>query len=319
VLVLGADGKELKRFDGLDGLLPAGATPVGGPTGRDVVDWSPQANRLLVALAGGGVIDVPLDGTPALLLRPDQAPAPLDAAWSPAGDAVAFVGQPAGASGAGLYVADTTKTPVQVKAIVAAPSGIGPSVVAMAWHPNGRSLLFTRTGPSNDPRLGGDLFQVPPSGGTPRLVAAAGRAGPVSGIVDFAPSPDGRAVAFVVALPGDPLPEFHSLWVQQIGTPSALRLTVPPGTSVVNVWWTAAGLVWEAVPGTAVQPREPAAPRALTHYLSTGIETRAVYQAQPPATPVASPVGSPVASPVGSPAPSPAGSPAATPQASPSR
>ncbi|MGH2561288.1 MAG: hypothetical protein ACRDJH_19640 [Thermomicrobiales bacterium] len=299
VLILSAAGEELHRFESLQEVLPVGATPVAGATvGRDLVDWSPQGDRVLVAFAAGGIVTIPLDGEPAVAVSPDQAAAPLDAEWSPAGDAIAFVSRPPETSGAGLFLVDTDESGVQAVELVPAPANGGASVVAMAWHPNGRSVLYTRTGQTGNATLGGDLFQYTLGSG-PRLLASSGRGGPVAGISTFAPSPDGRSVAYVIAIPSADGPAFHSLWVRQIGTDSQLRLPTPAGMAVTDLWWTAAGLVMEAVPGRALAG-EPE-PAGFGLYLASPNDVSPVYEDLPAATPAAEPAASPVPSPAASP------------------
>jgi dipeptidyl aminopeptidase/acylaminoacyl peptidase len=299
VIVLDADGEELHRFEDLDELLPAGATPgAEAPIGRDLVDWSPQGDRLLVGFASGGIAAIPLDGEPALVVSPDLANAPTDAEWSPAGDAIAYVNRPPGASGDGLYLVDLGESGAQPIELVAAPTSGGASVVAMAWHPNGRSILYTRTGPTGNASLGGDLFQYTLGQG-PRLLASSGVAGPVTGIISFAPSPDGRAVAYVIATPAQGAPGFHSLWVQQIGTDSRMRLATPDGMAVTDLWWTDAGLVMQVEPGRQIDLAADTAEFAL--FLASGSGVAPAFNAIPAATPESSPVASPVASPEATP------------------
>ncbi|MGH2535634.1 MAG: hypothetical protein ACRDJW_25535 [Thermomicrobiales bacterium] len=300
VLIISISGEELHRFDALQVLLPAGATPVAdASTGADLVDWSPQGDRVLAAFATGGILTIPLDGEPALAIAPDQAVAPMDAEWSPAGDAIAYVSRPSGASGAGLFLVHLSESDGEPVELVPATTSGGPAVVKFAWHPNGRSILYTRTGPTGNATLGGDLFQYTLGVGS-RLIASSGRGGPVAGITTFAPSPDGRAVAYAIAIPSESGPAFHSLWVRQIGTDSQLRLPTPEGMAVTDLWWTSAGLVMEAAPGRAIVSEDDA--DAFGLYLAGPSDVTPIYEELPPATPEAGSVASPVASPAASPA-----------------
>lgn len=302
VVVLDAAGKELHRIHDLQPVVVAAqATPVaGGQVGRDLVDWSPQGDKILVAFSAGGIMSIPLDGEPTVVVSPEQASGLRDAEWSPAGNAIAYVSRPPGASGAGLFLVNTDGTEREPVALVAPPTGRGSSVVAIAWHPNGRSVLYTRTGPTGNDTLGGDLFQIVLGGGR-QLIASSGKAGPVTGIIAFAPSPDGRAVAYVIAIPGEQGPTFHSLWLKQLGAENEVRLPTGPDMAVSGLWWTAGGLVWQGVPGRTIAPE--AVPAEFGLYLAQPSDVVAIYENLPAATPEAAAVASPVASPAATPFP----------------
>jgi dipeptidyl aminopeptidase/acylaminoacyl peptidase len=317
-VILDAAGKELARSENLDRLVLGGhATPAAEEeAGRDLIDWSPQGDRLLVTFGTGGIVTVPLRGDPAVILTPQQAPGPIDAAWSPAGDAIAYVNHTSSTGSAGLYLVSTASQPATPRALVEPDAQGGSSVRRLAWHPSGRSILYTRSSSTDGLAVGGDLFQIAPSGGGPTIVASAGRVAPISAIVDFVPSPDGRAVAYTIVVPGPNGPMFNSLWVQQLGTDNRQKLSAAAGSAVNELWWTASGVVWRAsADPTAITPEQLDAPFTLFQ-AGRGGEVTPIYHFQPPAgTPVASPVASPSAasSPVASPS---AGN--ATPVASPS-
>jgi hypothetical protein len=269
-----------------------------------LVDWSPQGDRLLVAFATGGIVTVPLNGDPSVTLTPQQAPGPIDAAWSPAGDAIAYVNRTSDTASAGLYLVSTTSQAGTPRALVGSSAQGEPSVRRLAWHPSGRSIFYTRASSANGLAVGGDLFQIDPSGGGPTIVASAGRVAPISAIVDFVPSPDGRAVAYTIVVPGPNGPTFNSLWIQQLGTANRQKLSASAGSAVNELWWTASGLVWRATDDpTAITPDRPDAPFTLFQAGKGGTVTP-IYHFQPAGgTPVASPVASPstASTPVASP------------------
>jgi Tol biopolymer transport system component len=289
IVILDASGQELQRLSGIsDSAATPAATPVADQhPGFDLINWSPQGDRFLVALATGGIFSIPLSGPVTVLATPEQAPAPIDAAWSPAGNAVAFVNMANAGRGGDLFIVRDGQPPAS---LITSSEG-GPSVVRVGWHPTGKSILFTRTEPSGAMSVGGDLFQIDPNGGTPLFVASAGRAAPVSAIVAFRPSPDGRAVAYTVVVPGSDGPIFHSLWVHQLGTANASRIAVPRGVSVIDIWWTKAGLIFQ---GTAASDSASGTPDAgvVNLYLATsdGEVRQTTGGAAQAATPVASPV-----------------------------
>ncbi|HET8523908.1 MAG TPA: hypothetical protein VFL82_11770 [Thermomicrobiales bacterium] len=307
VMILDAAGKVLARTEDVDRLVgKVQSTPVTGEdAGRDLVNWSPQGDRLLVAFATGGIVTVPLQGVPSVTLTPQQAPGPIDAAWSPAGDAIAYVDRASSSRSAGLYLVSTASQPASPRALIEPDSQNGSSVRRLAWYPSGKSILYTRSSSTNGLAVGGDLFQISPSGGGPTIVASAGRVAPISAIVDFAPSPDGRAIAYTIAVPGPDGPTFNSLWIQQFGTSNRQKLSSSAGAAVNELWWASSGLVWRTMADpTAITPNQPNAPFTLFRAGESG-EVTPIYHFEPPAgTPVASPVASPVAaSPVASPSP----------------
>ena len=307
LIVLTADGHLVKRFDALDpGARSQGGTPgPGAAGGSDSLDWSRAGDRILVGFSAGGLIAVPLDGNPVVLIGAQRAQAPAEAAWSPKGDALAYVDPARPGMAANLYVAPTGATPLDPAPVVSADTNGHRTVAQMRWLPNGAAILYSLLSPDGDISRGGDLYAVAPGGGPPRLIASAGRAGPIAAISRFAPAPDGHAVAYTVVAPDERGTSFHSLWVQQIDGPTVIRLPVPPGESVTDLWWTAAGLVWRTV---ANRPGSPAAGAGFALYLAAPDGSATVLYrgvAPPPPTPGASPVASPKASPIASPAATP--------------
>jgi hypothetical protein len=235
------------------------------------------------------------------LLSPKDAPGPIDAAWSPPGDAIAYVNRASVESSAGLYLASTTKPDTPRVLIPPGPDG-GPSVRRLAWYPSGKSILYTRASSTNGLPIGGDLFQISPSGGGPTIVASAGRVAPISSIVDFAPSPDGRAIAYTIVVPGQNGPTFNSLWIQQLGTSNRQRLSTPAGIAVNELWWVSSGLVWRATTDSTAVIATGQNESFTLYQTAKGGEATPIYRFQGRvATPVASPAASPRASPVASP------------------
>ncbi len=308
VRVLAPDGAEVHRVDKVESALTGDAAR-GSARARSLT-WSPQGDQLLVTFNPGGLVGLRSDGAPVLLVDPAGAPEPAHAAWSPAGDAIAFV-SPAGPGGGSpartdLYVAPDGEPPLDPVPILAT-TGADRDVTTFAWLPDGRGILFAGA-EAPGAATGGDLFVVSPTGRDLRLVASAGFAAPIAEVVHVAPSPDGRSVAYTIFLPtggaddaGEGTLTFHSLWVRPLAGGPAVQLAVTPGDTVCDLWWTAGGLVVRVVPD---------APPGLTRYEGgafalhiIGRDTQPVelHAAVPVATPVATPAASPVASPAASP------------------
>jgi hypothetical protein len=319
LVILDAGGGEIRRIDALESAL-ASTSPGTAPR-ADALSWSPQGDVLLASFAPGGVVAVPLDGDPYALVVSAMAP---HTAWvSPAGDAVAFLADEPETGQSWLYLADVDPDGVASPVPIGPDPALATGIARAAWLPDGSGLLYAEIRPGGF--AGGDLYRVSRDGGERELVASAGRAAPVARVVDFAIAPDGRAVAYTIAIPdmaGTGL-LFHSLWVQDLGSARSFQVPTAPSQTVAELWWTDGGLVWRG----ETEPDSAATGGAFTlERLDRSGSTAVIFAYSPPAatpaaspaaTPAASPAASPVASPIASPVASPAASPAASPEGSP--
>jgi hypothetical protein len=281
LVVLASDGEEVARYDNIDALRP-------DPDGTVVsLDWSPQGEKLLVALSPGGLISVPLtgDAEPRLIVSGGVATRPEQAAWSPTGEDVGFLAEADGER-ASIYIAGVAATPTSPRALLADDEAM-PTIFDWAWLPDGRSLLFSE---ERELTSTADLWRISSDGTDRELVASAGSVAPVARIVGAEPSRDGRAVAYLVIVPGDGTDVFDSLWVRDLATNHGFRIDVPNGMSVTDVWWTNAGLMYRAVPGDRFTPEYAGGPYAL-YRVTGGTASTLVYEVAggPSSSPVASP------------------------------
>jgi dipeptidyl aminopeptidase/acylaminoacyl peptidase len=245
-------------------LSDALGTSVSAPSS---IDWSPQGQAILVGFRDGGIASAPIgNGSPKLLISPDAARRPQGAAWSPTGQEFAFLdrsgaSQPQALSRAGIAAG----TPTPAKPTVVAPSGdSAASIASFAGLPDGRSLLFTQSGGV----LGSgstDLWRIGIDGSDRKLVASAGVAAPVAQVAQFAPSSDGRGVAYAIDVPTDAGPRFDSLWIRDLESGRPTPLPLPSGLAATRLWWTSAGLVVEA--NIQATPGTPVAARSMTTVL----------------------------------------------------
>lgn len=271
--------------------------------------WSPDGSQLVVALPGTGLIAVPRDGEPVLLVESTRFDAAGLVTWSPTGHAIAFVSPTTPGQSGALYVATTGTLPLDPIAIVPVSGNNRRTIDRVAWRPDGEALFYTVASTTDDPTFGGDLFSVPATGGSPLLIAGASRVGPVSAITNFALSPDGAGVAFVVTVPRDDGGFTDSLWLQPVGSRDVLSLPIPASERVMSLWWTTDGLLWQSF------ATDDPDPTSVTFSLArpTG-EAGVVYVGPPAVTKDATPVGesspeaesssqagTPVSSPVASP------------------
>jgi hypothetical protein len=292
VVVIDSSGKAIKKFDRVKRLLVNGTpTPASG-AGRDLIDWSPQGNQLLTAFSDGGIVRLPMNADPSVILEPGKAPGPIEAVWSPAGDSIAFVDRVDSKSAARLFVVGTNGKNNEPTELYPHGETTTSSVVDATWLPNASAVLFTKTSPEDELPQGGDLFEVPAKGGIVSLVASSGRAAPVAAIEDVVVAPNGRSIAYTVVVPGEAAPEFHSLWVQQLGTNSASRISTPAGEAVTDVWFVANGIAYRTVPS---EPKNGEKDSVAVYIVGNDLNRRQVFAtgSLAPATPEASPVASP--------------------------
>jgi hypothetical protein len=289
VVVIGADGAVISRFDDLP---PAVATP--GPvdmSSRDLIDWSPQGGRLLVAYAGGVTFAVTLDSEePAepLSLAPEGTSL-VDAAWSPTGEAIAFTTTRGDELERALWVHHVRSGTTE--RVVTADSGR--FVVEFAWLPDGMSLLFTEAGDLEGAVSGIDLWSVDADGGNRQLVASAGTVAPVARITEIHPSPDGRSVAYAVLVPGDRGPRVDSVWIRDLTSRVGFRIALPTVASVDEIAWTDNGL---AIAVTTTGTGQESPPRLALLQVTDDGQVSALWAAP---LEVRTALGTPVATPIG--------------------
>lgn len=305
VVVVDAEGRELGRTIGVEAALGAVETET---TRANSLDWSPQGDRLLVTFSSGGLVALPADGQeePVLIVGPETARSPAAGAWSPTGEAIAFLDPVGGDASTGLYTAAVSPAPVPSAPPVAVwPPTPGRSVTDFAWTADGRTLLFAEGAAAGAPAGVGNLWQVSRAGDR-RLVGSGGVAGPAAAIGELAPSPSGRAVAYVVTVPSEAGFRFHSLQVRDLTTnQGGFEILVPTDQAVTALRWTAAGLVIRVVPSEDVQRGDTA---TFALYLANGdgeptriFDAAAQTAATPPAATPAVPEGTPDIVPVSSP------------------
>lgn len=300
LIIVGPDGSTLQRFD--DVAAPFGKAP------NEVVpvslDWSRDGRRLLAAFRGGGLLDVPLQGEPSVILGPERLPYVVSARWSPTSDLIAYVARTKPDGPGRLFVAKPRGGATDPVVLAPARTATGQSVRELAWAQNGESILYLQSSDSTE-ITSRDLFAIRPSGEERRLVASGGRVAPVGGIELFAVSQDGQSVAYTVYVPGPTGPVFNSLWIESLKDEHQYRVPLSSADAVTALRWVTGGLLWQTT--TTSDSGTPVSEETALYRLTGDLEPRRVDaaggtpgSASPvPSSPVAS---SPVA--VASPGPS---------------
>lgn len=304
----------------------SGATPrsvpdavVGGSGG---LAWSPDGERLAVAVPTGGLFEIVDRSRIETMVPPSRASRPGELAWSQGGRAVAFVNKPTERGGSGIYVAPAGANPLDPVTLLA-PDSTGNRTVGQLQWLTVDDILLAVIYRQPAPNTIGDLFRLSVSAATPELVASGQAIAFRASIEKFSSSPDDAVLLYAVRHD----PDEETPWtvvLKQQGGPTSAEIPVPEGERVDDLVWTSAGPV---IVTTSEGDAEEAIVSVYTIDDELGLRLVDTTAEAPPATPVASPAGSPAASPVavegtpvGSPIPvegTPVASPVASPEASP--
>lgn len=315
LLVFDHDGKTTRTVPSLLTLPASGGTPAadsGAP--RALVDWGLVENQIAVVTTAGALVLVPASGEPKSVAIDLKGQVVRSMRLSPRGDAIALLTTDAAGRGTVSLVSladGKTQTP---KPLVGYATDTRRSITAFAWLSDSQHLVYTQAHAGGDPRSGGELYVMNVSTKDRRLIDTGGRAGPAAGIISFAPSPDGKSVAYVIGVQESSTWVANSLWVRSLRGSGSLPVPIGNAERIDGLWWTPDGLVWavrvdtEGAAGSyqviyVLQPPDGPAHELLRVAVKHGA----------PATPTATPVASPGASPIASPRVTPKASPIATP------
>ena len=289
VVVVDGDGQVLERFDD----LPAGAaTPgtTGGPS-VELIDWSPQGNRLLASYGGDQTIVLSLDQGAEMesVALAENGATVADAEWSPTGEAIAYIASGRDDNDRALWVFETANER-KTEFVGARENRF---VVEFSWLPYGSALLFTEGGTLGGAVSGIDLWRVDAAGTERQLVASAGSVAPVARITDIRPSPDGRSVAYAVLVPSEGRPRVNSVWVRDLTARVGFKVALPTVASVDEIVWTDGGL---AIAVTTAGTGRNRAPASAVLLVSGDGNVSALWAA--PVSIPGTPAGGPAATPV---------------------
>lgn len=266
--------------------------------GRGGIAWMPDSSSVAVALPTGGLWQVFPDGSQVKLLPAAAAKRPAALAVSQNGDTLAFVDQPSGSEGSGVYAGSMKAKPIDPIVVLPADRSGNRYARGVAWIPSGnRVATIIEREELGNPQ--GDLFYIDTHSGVPELGWTSPPGRDVASVESFAVSLDGQVIGFVTnpTRPGHGKPS--SLWLMQVDGPTIERFDLPVALGESTVSFTDRGVV---ASGTTGQSDERDG-IALAYLLETSGQVVELYREQTPATPAASPMVSPGTSPVASPSP----------------
>jgi len=256
VAIYDSEGQMVNGWSDLPSATGGIATP--GPDAVPVpppsISWGPDANRLLVATGGSDLVSIDIDGEASVLPVPSPVQQVVHAAWSPQDDQIALLA-PNEEGGAAIWVFSPYVDGVSMRQVAppnADASNLG-SVIEFAWLPDGSGLAYILAEDTGAGEAGGQLYTINIKLGIKLLVATPGRGGPAAQIVDFALSPDGRAIAYTIAIPDGEQWQFHSLWVRSVQARAVYNVPAGSPERIERLWWAGSGIAWQQQAGGTLQ------------------------------------------------------------------
>lgn len=240
LLLISIDGKARSVRTDLAGILGSGKV---GLNGGLAASWSPDGRRLAVVFPDGGGVVVHLDGTTQLLLTRGQAPAPLDVAWSPDGEAIAFTSRDLDDQSPYLAIGGARILPLDPVRI--AGTGGQRPIHRITWSPDGEHLLVIQGAAGQPDGIGGDLIEIDRRTLVARFAVGGSRFGPGARVVVAEAAPDGQSWAIVTAAPGPSGGLEATVWKTAADFTGITRLDLGENPPVAGVIWTEGGLTVE--------------------------------------------------------------------------
>ncbi|HET9659567.1 MAG TPA: hypothetical protein VFP05_04510 [Thermomicrobiales bacterium] len=268
--------------------------------GRGGIAWLPDSESVVVSMPSGGLLQVFADGSQIKLAKAADAKRPAAVALSQNGDAIAFVEQPSGSDGSGIYAGSMRAKPID-PIVVLSPDRSGNRYARGVQWIGASNRLGTIIEREELGSPQGDLFFLDVRGGTPHLAWTSPSGRDTASVETFAVSPDGMVTSFVTNPVRAESGKMSSVWMMQTDGPSIERFDLPGIVAEPRLAFTPAGLVATGVSGRTDNEYGVAA----GFLLAPNGQVELIYQQAPEATPVASPAGSPAASPPASPVASP--------------
>ena len=235
--VIDAAGTSLGGWTDLESTLGVGS---GNQRGALAADWDAEGERLAVVFPdGGGVVARP-GGTIVLLVSRGQAPAPIEIAWSPDDEAVAFTSRDLDDDSPYLAIGSARVLPIDPVRI--AGTGGSRPIQGIVWQPDGDRLLAIQGMSVMNEAVGGDLIQVDRRSLNVTFAVGGSRFGPGERIVAVVASPDGVSWGYVTVAPGAPGRLKATAWGAAGAMSNVVRLDLGDDPPIAGLNWTALGI-----------------------------------------------------------------------------
>ncbi|HEX5164532.1 MAG TPA: hypothetical protein VFV93_03980 [Thermomicrobiales bacterium] len=258
----GVEELVLVNNDGSSGDPVYGPTSItgagGGPT-ITALDWSWDGQSLALIRSDDTIWTMRFDPNDPFRTKPPLEPvslpgsgAPVALAWAPSGAGLAYT--IAGESGTALYV---TASGDPARTVIAPGGSPSRGVRTFDWLPGRGRLVFVEVAGSQASHLPGSIFTIAPDGTLLELLVSAGQFAPAATISTLNAAPDGRFLAFTVQVP-DGLGQltFQSLWLLTIDSGELRQVPIEAGYRVVDLAWSAGGLIWRGIDRNARVPTD---------------------------------------------------------------
>ena len=272
--------------------------------GRGGLDWLPDSSSIALSLPTGGLMQVYRDGSKVRLAKASAAKRPAEVAVTVDGSAIAYIEQPSGSEGTGIYAGSLRAKPIDPIVVLPADRSGNRYARQVGWI-GASDRIATILEREELGRPQGDLFVIDTQSKVPHLAWTSPAGRDIASVESFAVSDDGLVTAFVTNPTSSGATKPSSVWVKQTDGPAIERFDLPVQLSDSRLSYAPNGLLVSGITGRTDEEDGFAA----AFLLEPNGVVSLVYQQVPAATPVASPQGSPVASPLASPQASPVGSP----------
>lgn len=260
--------------------------------GRGGVAWLPDQSSVAISLPTGGLLQVFPDGSQIKLAKAMIAKRPSALAISPDGSTLAYIDQPAGVEGSGVYAGSMKAKPIDPIVVLPADRSGNRYARGIAWIGT-TARVATIIDREELGAAQGDLFFLDTQTRIPTLIwtSPVGRA--VASVESFAISPNSLVTAFLTNPVRPNREKPSSVWLQQTDGPAIERFDLPVSLAASRLAFTPNGV---AITGLA-ESGEEHEQLVAGYLLDSSGRISLLYRQPSAATPVASPQASPVASP----------------------
>ena len=177
--------------------------------------WIGGSASVAVALPSGGLQQVFVDGSQVKLLPASAAKRPAAVAVTPDGGTIAYVDQPSGSEGSGIYAGSMKAKPIDPLVILPADRSGNRYAHEIGWiDAGGRVATVIEREELGTPQ--GDLFYIDTPSGRPTLAWTSPSGREVWSVASFAISDDGAVVTFLTNASNPATEKPSSVWLMQI-------------------------------------------------------------------------------------------------------